>query len=463
MKNIFYILIVTLLVSCGSDLSYDQQIINYKKLTKEAISFKNKKLYQQSIQKCDKAIEISDTLSEAFSIRANSFIELKKYEEAIDNFDEVIDIEGEKSKDYFGKSMAYWYLGKKSDFIENIDTYISFHTNHYEAYWYRSLYNIEDKNYEKAISDLNACIKIKPNEAILYQNRANAFEQLGNKAASIKDNSMCLSLSKSKNNSQTIYKRANLLMSEGRYQEAINDFSKTNYVSAYLYKADCYVQLKKHKEALQDYSSYLKFKPNDYEVIHKRMLINQSLGNTLQAKLDLIKSSKLEWKDSGFLYKYGWVFLLMVVYLFVVVIISATISDENYDSLGSRKAYMYYFFTWIFGGHHIYLGYVFIPILFFLGIFTFLFQNSYYLVSYYDNINMLKETVLDVNNFSWILISILGLLVLDFITMPLQVFMVNTKYRNSIKVENIIARRKDNENIIQTLEENRFLIECFTR
>lgn len=434
------------MISCGSDLSYKEQILQYNKFVSSADSLNKIKNYKQAILISTQAIEITDTLSKALIERGEGNLGLNNFDDAENDFSDAIKIEGEKSTAYRGRAIANLSNDDKSDFLEDINTYLTHHQKDIYALSLRADFYAEDEDYEKAILDYSFCLKNEPENSSFYLKRGNVYAINSQDALSVKDYENYTRLNPDKNNDQIFYKRAILNMKSQNFQKAINDFTliSKSFVKAEMfdYKGDCFYNLKEYDKAIANYTFYLKTNPNDNEVIDKRGDSYLKIDNLNKANNDFKKSATLKWESKGFFYKYGW-YILFILGYFLIGIISSTTIKEEYDNKKISTAYFYYFIVGIFGGQYLYTNSTLRYILHTGLIFTLLFLNCFYIRSFYNNFDLLTTNVLNSEYSLYIIYSIILLFILDIIFLPYFVFSHNHNLRLSIN--DTVSKKRKNE------------------
>ncbi len=445
-KVITFIILSLIIVSCGSDFTYKEQISQYNKLVSSADSLNKIKDYKKVILTTTQAIKITDTLSQAYIQRGEANLGLNNLGDAEDDFSDAIKIDGEKSIAYKGRAIVNLLDDEKSDFLEDISIYINSHQKDIYAYSLRADYYAENEDYEKAILDYSSCLKYEPKNSLFYLKRGNVYAINHQDSLSIKDYENYTLLNPNRNNDQVFYKRGVLNMKGQNFQKAINDFSSISKsfgkIEIFDLKADCFYNLKQYDKAIENYSLYLQKTPNNYEVIDKRANSYLKINSIKNADFDFKKSASLKWESKGFFYKYGWYILFILGYFFIGIISSATIKEE-YDNKKISKSYLYYFITGVFGGHYLYTNSYLRYLLHSVLIFVLFFLNSFYIRSFYNHSDLLMSGVLNSTYSLYLIYTILFLLFLDVFLLPYFVFSHNHDLRLSINDE--ISKKREVE------------------
>lgn len=441
------------MISCGSDLSYKEQISQYNKLVSSADSLNKIKNYKQALLISTKAIEITDTLSKALIARGEGNLGLNNFDDAEDDFSDAIKIEGEKSIAYRGRAITNFSNNEKSDFLEDINIYLTHHPKDIYAFSLRADYYAEDEDYENAILDYSFCLKNEPKNSSFYLKRGNVYAINGQDALSVKDYENYTRLNPDKNNDLIFYKRAVLNMKTQNFQKALNDFTliSKSFVKAEIfdYKGDCFYNLKEYDKAIENYTFYLATNPNNNEVIDKRGDSYLKINNINKANNDFKKSATLKWESKSFFYKYGW-YILFIIGYFIISLISSSTINEEYDNKKISTAYFYYFIVGIFGGQYLYTNSILRYLLHTVLIFTLLFLNCFFIRSFYNNFDLLITDVLSSSYSLYIIYTIIFFLFSDIILLPYFVFSHNHNLRLSIN-DTVPKKRKNDIDELESL------------
>lgn len=405
---------------------------DYNRLITQTKSLIANKSYKNAIIKCDVALEITDTLSEAFLYKGISLMHLNEFEDAIDAFDYAIDIEGETSAIFKNKAFANLKLNNYDDFFDDINTYIKHHKNDSESYLARGDYYSIEKKYENAIQDYTTCLKFKPRNSIAILKRATAYSKIGNNKFGIIDYTNYLKLKSKDSNVKIYFERGKLFQKDKSFSNALKDFSKTNYVQSYRLMGDCYSMLGEANKALVFYTKYLHHDSNNYEILKKRSLLYSKLGDINKSNVDLEKGNKIDWDSKGFFNKYKYWFLFLFIYGISGLILFLYSNNDDTFFKKTSKAYQYFVFTGLVGGHFIYLKKKWNYWIFSFVILLFMFLNTFNITNYYNYPQLLITTMNKSVLNQTLLIAILIMVSFDLITLTFQVFSFNKKIRDNI-------------------------------
>lgn len=202
------ILLTLIFYSCGSDLSYEQQVKNYTFYINKSDSLIKIENYKDAIRYSNSAIEITDTVPIAFYLKGLASYKLNWLDAAEDNFSKVIEIEGPTSFAYKDRAKVY-FKNDDSDFIDDIDVFIKNNPNDEEALKLKRDYFEKKEDYDEAITEYNLAISKNKNDISLLAKRADLFFKNGEYKNSIKDYEQILKLNPDNENIKT--KKDNIL------------------------------------------------------------------------------------------------------------------------------------------------------------------------------------------------------------------------------------------------------------
>lgn len=208
-RKILFLAASLLFINCGSDISYEQQIKNYNYYVNKSDSLIKIEKYKESFGYSNAAIEITDTIPNAFYLKGVASFKLNWFEESEEFFSEVIELEGEKSLAYKDRAKVYFKTGD-SDFLDDIDIFIKNYPNDEEALKLKRDYLESKEDYDNAITEYNLAISKNKSDTLLLAKRANLFFKNGDYKKSIIDYEQILKLYPNNENIKT--KRNNILV-----------------------------------------------------------------------------------------------------------------------------------------------------------------------------------------------------------------------------------------------------------
>ena len=144
--------------------------------------------YRQAIENFLALLKVEPSNARAYNMIGISFGELEEYSAAIAAFDRAIALNQDFANAYYNRGYAYKELGRFDLALTDFDRTLELTTGeHISALINRSVIYALRENYPAAIADLTQVVKLKPDEAIAYYNRALINLTMGNKTAYIED------------------------------------------------------------------------------------------------------------------------------------------------------------------------------------------------------------------------------------------------------------------------------------
>jgi tetratricopeptide (TPR) repeat protein len=139
---------------------------------------------------------------------------------------------------------------------------------------------------KKAIEYLNNAIKLKPNYAFAYNNRGNAYNDLGQYQRAIEDCNKAIQLKL--NNGDAYNNRGTAYCGIGQYQSAIADFNeairlKPNYAAVFIGRGNVYFDIGKYQLAIEDFNKAIQLEPNNADAYYNRGNADSKLGQYQRA------------------------------------------------------------------------------------------------------------------------------------------------------------------------------------
>ena len=152
------------------------------------------------------------------------------------------------------------------------------------------------KDYYGAIKLYREALKLNPNFADAYNNRGNAYKDLGQYERAIQDFDKAIQLNP--NYDMAYNNRGVAYYYLGQNERAIQDYDKAiqlnpNYDMAYNNRGVCYNELGQNERAIQDYDKAIELNPNDSTAYNNRGNAYKDLGQYKRAIQDFDKAIQL--------------------------------------------------------------------------------------------------------------------------------------------------------------------------
>lgn len=138
--------------------------------------------------------------------------------------------------------------------------------------------------------------KIKPNSAMFFYKKGNAYANLGQHKVAIEYYNKSILINPDYANAYN--SRGTSYLELGKYQKAIQDYSETvriipDYILAYFNRGIAYSKLDQYQQAINDYTEVISLKPNYAEAYNNRGAVYLTQGNTRLGCLDARKACEL--------------------------------------------------------------------------------------------------------------------------------------------------------------------------
>lgn len=114
-----------------------------------------------SVDDCNKAIELAPDSADAYYNRGDAYDEIGEYGKAIADYNKAIELDPNHASAYYNRGCAYGEIGA----------------------------------YDKAIADYNKAIELNPNDSLAYYNRGLAYTKRGEVSKAVSDLVKCIELS----------------------------------------------------------------------------------------------------------------------------------------------------------------------------------------------------------------------------------------------------------------------------
>lgn len=152
--------------------------------------------------------------------------------------------------------------------------------------------------YEEAIIDFTHAIKVMPELANIYYNRAIVYEMMGDKAAAMDDYNDAIRLDP--DDFKALCNRGVLRADWGWHEEALEDFNRAislnpDAFQPYCNRGNLLALLEMHEDAIDDFSKAILMRPDEAYLYCNRGISYYQLGRKKKALQDIRKSS-----DMGF-------------------------------------------------------------------------------------------------------------------------------------------------------------------
>ena len=264
--------------------------------------------FEKALPFLDKAIEIDQKEYGLYMARAICHYHLENPSDAIADINEAEKGAGfENALSLYYRGLAESSLGNTPKALEALTIAINkFHTaNTNYLMNARANINLESGNYDDAINDSNASLKIEPGKTEALLIRGTAHRQKEEYRKAIKDFETAIELEPDMGN--TLLKRGECYQQMNRPEEALADYSAyiekdPKAIAGYYCRSKLLSERRRHQDAIDDIDKWIDLNPDSHEAFLLRSEQWLSLGESTKAKLDkrvgLLKRG-INYKRSG--------------------------------------------------------------------------------------------------------------------------------------------------------------------
>ena len=248
--------------------------------------------FEKALPVLNKAIEIDQAEGGIYMARAMCHYYLKDPTGAIADIDEAERIVGfENALSLFYRGLAEDSAGNSLKALEALTIAINkFHTAETNYLMNaRAGINLNSGNYDEAINDSSASLKIEPRQTQALLIRGTAHRQKEECQKAIKDFDRVIELEPDKGN--TLLKRGECYQQLNRAEDALADYSayiekEPEAVAGYCCRSKILGDLGRDREAINDLNKWIELSPESYEAYLLRSERWLSLGESETARLD---------------------------------------------------------------------------------------------------------------------------------------------------------------------------------
>lgn len=223
--------------------------------------------------------------------------ELKRYDEALESYNSLIAKHPGFDNAYVGRARLYLTTGDTIRAVEDLDKAIGLNRNSVNAYVLRADISIKsEKNFQRALDDMNEAIKLQPHYSGFFVNRAFLRYNLDDYFGAMADYDYAISLDPV---NPVAYFNRGLLRAEVHDRDrAIADFSKVlefdpNDYRSLFNRANLYRETRNYPKAIADISRVVDAFPDFDGALFTRFQIYDEMGDKVNAQRDYNKALSL--------------------------------------------------------------------------------------------------------------------------------------------------------------------------
>lgn len=207
---------------------------------------------------------------------------------------------------YYNLSIAYANKNRVNDELYSLYAISVINPKDIDAYKSRALIYSMHNNQDSYYREYAHAVNNIPDYAEGHKIVAEAYENILDYENALKHINAAIKLTKEPDES-LLYKKAGIYQNMGRYNEAINEYTKISDINplasnVHFFKAICYMEIDRYDDAIKEYTILLEKNPSDSHAYDGRSVCYKKIGDTQKAEYDRKMSLKYK-KQIGFIDK----------------------------------------------------------------------------------------------------------------------------------------------------------------
>lgn len=261
------------------------------------VALQNMGKLEEAVADYDKALSLLPENKGILFNKALAEEELKNYDTAQECYSQLLKAHPRFDSGYIGRARLYLAQGDTISALADLDKAIELNKNAINAYVIRADISIKrEKDYERALEDMNEAIKLQPHYAGFFINRAFLRYNLDDYFGAMADYDYAISLDPT--NVVAYFNRGLLLAEVHGNDRAIQDFTKvlqlnTDDYRALLNRSRLYEETGNYILAIEDLNKVIARFPDFYGLYFSRMGIYEKMGDRKNAEKDYNKAMAL--------------------------------------------------------------------------------------------------------------------------------------------------------------------------
>lgn len=249
---------------------------NAEELNSQGIEFAKKGNIKKAFELFNKAIDTNPEFSNAYSNRGNVYRMGKKYDLAIKDYSTSLKLDPKDLGVLYSRANTYLEMENFKKAIDDYSTIIDLKPTYPNIYFDRAYANIRNDNFKKAKKDLEAQLELNPNDFKSLANLINIKYKLELYEEALTDYTKIFERFPNQPNLHILYNnRANLYQELDEYQKALDDINKAlainkNYDMGLLNRAGINMKLGNKEEVCKDFKKAIELgvETNDHFEIY---------------------------------------------------------------------------------------------------------------------------------------------------------------------------------------------------
>lgn len=272
---------------------------SFAEQVKQAQALYDERKYDESIAKSTELLQKQSNNADLLLNRGICYYSTEKYQAALEDLLRARTLKPEEPITNYNLALVYNALEDYDKAIDAINLYLKT-TNDADGIITRARSYRWSSEFQKALDDYTAAIKLKPDTIDAYLERSACYRQLKSPDKALEDCNKAIAIDPK--SADAYYYRGSAYFDTKRYETAVEDYTrailyKPDYADAYRDRAVLYEQLDQLQQALEDMNKALAITPDsaDYRLIRGNLYFE--LGQYKEALSDYDKCLKLDPKN----------------------------------------------------------------------------------------------------------------------------------------------------------------------
>ena len=229
------------------------------------------------------------------SLRARAYQSEQNWQKAIDDYSLNI-MQDPTPEDLLGRGYCRLSLGQFAEAVVDLTRSIERDSSQPISYEVRSIANGQMRQFEAAIADLDAAIKLNPRVLRYFRQKAEWQRTIGEYDKALETCSEALL--HNPNSTDILRLRSEIYLFSGDYEKGLAELATVIQVEpnseSYAARAVIYLQLGESEKAIKDLDKAVELSPNATAFLIIRAGLHCDFGNTSQALLDASEAIRLD-------------------------------------------------------------------------------------------------------------------------------------------------------------------------
>jgi tetratricopeptide (TPR) repeat protein len=301
--------------------------------------------WSQSLADMNQALQLEPDLAVAYNNRGLFYLHAKDYDQAIADFGQALKLlvdTGDSSKAirpggsqlgtfnrdrdiafftvvtefndyivYINRGVAYLSKSDHDRALTDFNDAIKLRPNQVLAYFNRAAVYFTKQDYDRALDDLKQTIKLQPDFALAYLKRGSVYHVKGDSDRALADFNQAIKLQP---NSALFYTvRGEVYANRGHHERAIADFNEAiklqpDLIENYLRRAGSYREKGDYDRAFADHNQALQLAPENADAYNSRGWALAQKGDFDHALDDLNQALKLKPEEANYYDSRGFIY-----------------------------------------------------------------------------------------------------------------------------------------------------------